>query len=89
MDTFRRDLLSWSSRIRRAGYLKSLEVKVLEHGEFTLTGGWDGGEYSKKYTRQYVLGRFITAPSLQQRPQYRVCRFRDEFVRGALAARGV
>ncbi len=89
MDTFRRELLSWEGRIKRAGYLKGLEVERLKDGEFKLVGTWDGGRFEKTYTRLYVLGRFITQPPMQQRPRYRVCRFRDEFVRGALAARGV
>lgn len=89
MLTFKRSLLSWEQRIKRAGYLKSLEVEDLQDGEFKLTGKWSGGEYSQTFTRQYVLGRFALNPPLQQRPRHRVCWFRDNFVRGALAARGV
>jgi hypothetical protein len=89
MLTFKRELLSWGERIKRSGYLTELVVEDLPGGEFRLTGKWNGGEYSRTFTRQYVLGRNISRPPLQQRPHQRVCRFRDEFVRAVLAARGV
>ena len=86
---FRQDILSWSGRIKRAGYLTDLVVEDLPHGEFRLVGRWNGGEHAQVFTRQYVLGRNVSRPPMQQRPHQRVCRFRDEFVRRALEARGV
>ena len=89
MLTFKRSLLSWGPRIKRAGYLTALDVEDLSGGDFRLIGRWNDGEYSQEFTRQYVLGRYLTHPPLQQRPMFRVCWYRDNFVRGALAARGV
>jgi hypothetical protein len=75
--------------MRRAGYLTSIEVRDLSDGEFELVGKWNGGEFVQAFTRQYVMGPLMLRTTAQQRPQRRVCWFRDEFVRRALAARGV
>jgi hypothetical protein len=87
---FKRDLLSWSKYIERLAFLTSLEVEDLPHQEFVLVARWrDGGEFKQVFTQQYVMGRFASAPPLSQRPRMRVCRFRDDFIRSVLHARGV
>jgi hypothetical protein len=89
MMKFKRDLLSWDAYIRRLAHLKTLEVEDLPASEFTLVGKWDGGELRKTFDRYYVMGKWCTSPPLQQRPRMKVCRFRDDFIRSVLHARGV
>jgi hypothetical protein len=89
MVKFKRDLLRWDAYIRRLAHLTTLEVEDLPGSEFALVGKWDGGEHRKVFDRRYVMGRWCTSPPLQQRPHMRVCRFRDDFIRSVLHARGV
>lgn len=86
---FKRDLLSWSDRIKRAAYLVKLEVKDLPNGDFSLTGHWTGGSFTRVYTQPEVLGKSLRFPFRTQRPERPVCNHRDDFVREVLAARGV
>ena len=87
---FKRQLLSWKEYIKRLAHLDALEVKDGEQGEFTLVARWkNGGVLEKHYDRRYVMGSFSTAPPLQQRARMKPCRFRDEFIRSVLNARGV
>ena len=88
MQNFKRQLLSYDARIKKAAYLLRLEVEDHEDG-FTLTGHWNDGHYSRRYNPSYVMGRFATMTPDKQRPKTRICWFRDEFVRAALAARGI
>jgi hypothetical protein len=86
---FKHELLSWADHIRRVAYLERLEVVDQEHGEFTLVAHWKGGKEEQRFTRQLVLGKYIARPPLQQQPHQRVCRFRDDFIRRVLHARGI
>lgn len=87
---FKRDLLKWSDHIKRVAYLERLEVIDHEHCEFTLVAHWkDGGREEQRFTPQLVLGRYISRPPLQQQPHQGVCKFRDDFIRRVLHARGI
>jgi hypothetical protein len=89
MIKFKRDLLSWDAYIRRLAHLSVLEVEDLPHSEFALVGKWKGGEHRQVFDCRYVMGRWCTSPPLQQRTRMKVCRFRDDFIRSVLNARGV
>lgn len=87
---FKHDLMGWGRHIKRLAYLTTLEVEDLPNQEFILVGKWqDGGEFRQTFTQEFVLGRFITAPPRSQHPRMRVCRFRDDFIRSVLHARGI
>ena len=87
---FKRDLLSWSAYIQRLAHLEDLTFEDLPGQEFVLVAKWrDGGEFKQTFTRQFVMGRFAQAPPRSQRPRMRVCRFRDDFIRSVLHARGI
>ena len=90
MRRFREGLLRYEEYICKLAFLDSLEVEDGQHWEFTLVARWkDGGELGKCFTREYVLGNTAARPPLEQRPRMRTCRFRDEFIRAVLAARGI
>lgn len=87
---FKHELLNWSDHIKRVAYLERLEVVDHEHGEFTLVAHWkEGGREEQRFTPQLVLGKYLARPPLQQQPHQRICRFRDDFIRRVLNARGI
>jgi len=86
---FKRALLRHGAHIKKIARLERLEVVDHEGGEFTLVAYWKGGETRQTFTRQYVLGKNVSRPPLQQQPRQRVCRFRDDFIRKVLNDRGI
>jgi hypothetical protein len=89
MLSFKRELLGHAVHIKKVAHLERLEVVDHESGEFTLVAHWKGGTSEQRFTRQYVLGKNIARAPIHQTPIRRVCRFRDDFIRGVLHARGI
>jgi hypothetical protein len=89
MQLLRRELLARQDTIRRIAGLQSLDLTPLSDGlGFTLTAGWAypaQGTHTQTFSPENCLVGRPGAPRLKQSP----CRFRDEFCRAVLGARGV
>lgn len=78
-------------RIIQVALLTELEFETEQEGEFTVVARWksnvDEGEYRTQFTRERVLGRFLTDTC--QRLAKSDCRFRDDIIREVMTHRGL
>ena len=80
----------FSPRIKKVALLSELEFLTKENGDLTIVARWDKpepGEYKKKYTREFVLGRTLMSPRPQ--PFKKTCDFRDDLIKEIMFQRGL